>query len=438
MDFIGKAKLFIISILILCFVYTPAYSLLKVDIDKGVLEPIPVAIQINTPNPFDIEIASNIVNIINNDLNLSGIFEIVPVYMHPERQDIEDTPLFKKWRNINANKLIIIDLKPNDNTLQAKVRLWDAILEKEGRPFITTDIRNKFRVIAHKIADEIYEQTTGAHGYFNSKVIFVTEVGSGIKKKKKLAIMDQDSYGYKEITDGRHLVLTPRLDNKRGRILYMSYHNLVPRVYMLDLLSNRTKVIGDFPGMSFAPRFSPDGQNALVSIAKDGATNINIVNLRSKEVKTLTHSKKSINTSPSYSPDGEKIVFNSDRNGVPQLFIMDKNGKNQHLVSKGEGSYTSPVWSPRGDYIAFVKIHRGQFYIGVMRPDGSGERMLTQSWSDEGPTWAPNGRVIMFAREDKYSKLSKLYAVDINGYNMRQISTPYGASDPAWAEGIYN
>ena len=143
-----------------------------------------------------------------------------------------------------------------------------------------------------------------------------------------------------------------------------------------------------------------------------------------------------IDTSPSFAPDGRRIVFNSDRGGKQQLYVMSLRDRKARRISYGTGRYATPVWSPRGDLIAFTKIFKGEFAIGVMRPDGSGERLLTKGFLVESPTWAPNGRVLMFFRKDRVGKQSgqpKLFSIDLTGYNERSISTPTPASDPAWS-----
>ena len=145
-----------------------------------------------------------------------------------------------------------------------------------------------------------------------------------------------------------------------------------------------------------------------------------------------------IDVSASFSPDGKKIVFNSDRSGRRHLYICDNNGKNVKRISREAGSYYTPVWSPRGDMIAFTKQEGGQFYIGVMEIDGSNERMIAKSFHVEGPTWAPNGRFLMYFKEERTAEdgsggESSLYSIDLTGFNERKVITPLGGSDPAWS-----
>jgi TolB protein len=216
----------------------------------------------------------------------------------------------------------------------------------------------------------------------------------------------------------------------------MSYYGNVPRVYLYNLDSGQEEILGDFPGMTFAPRFSPDGNGVIMSMAKDGKTDIYSMDLSTRKVKQLTKNSY-IDTSPHYSPDGRQVVFNSDRGGTQQIYVMSANGGKAKRISFGKGSYATPVWSPRGDLIAFTKMAKGKFFIGVMDVDGKGERLLADGFLVESPTWSPNGRVIMFFRETPVSKkggvVSRLYSIDLTGYNEREIVTPMDASDPAWS-----
>jgi TolB protein len=190
--------------------------------------------------------------------------------------------------------------------------------------------------------------------------------------------------------------------------------------------------------MTFSPRFSPDGRSVILSASRGGDANIFVVDLASRRERQLT-SGGSLDVSPCFSPDGTQIVFNSDRGGDQQLYVMGADGSGVRRISFGSGRYATPVWSPRGDLIAFTRMAGGQFAIGVMRPDGSGERILSEGWAMEGPTFAPNGRVLAFYRETRardsrgagYS--SRLAQIDIAGFNERQMVTPSDASDPSWS-----
>ena len=346
-------------------------------------------------------------------------------------------PRFEDWRLIKAQALITGKILVQNDKLKVEFRLWDLAASKEMRALAFTTTPSNWRRVAHIISDKIYERLTGEEGYFDTRIIYVAESGPKDKRKKQLAIMDQDGANTKYLTLGNELVLTPRFNPANQLVTYLSYFRNLPRVYLLDIETGIQEVVGNFPGMTFAPRFSPDGKKIIMSFAKDGNSDIYTMDLENRVVERITdHS--SIDTSPSYSPDGKYICFNSDRSGLQQIYVMKSDGTNVKRITFGDGLYGTPVWSPRGDLIAFTKVRKGKFYIGVMRTDGTGERLLTENFYQEAPSWSPNGRVLVFYRETKSGSQgegfsAKLWSIDITGYNERKIKTETDASDPSWS-----
>jgi TolB protein len=427
-----------LAILTALMLANPARAELKIDITKGNIEPMPIAITTLTGMGTNEASGAAISAVIAADLERSGLFRPINKQAFIENVTNGDAiPRYADWRQINAQAVVTGTITPVGNDrVRVSFRLWDALGEQQisGKEYNT--FGRNWRRVGHLIADEIYKRLTGEMGYFDSRIVFVAESGPATKRAKRLAIMDQDGENLKYLTDGNSLVLTPRFSPNTQQILYMSYSGRQPRVFLRDLQTGREESMGKFDGISFAPRFNHDGSRMLMSIASGGVTTINELDLRSRTMRRLTNSTGAIDTSPSYAPDGHAIVFNSDRGGSQQLYVMDGNGGGVRRISFGQGQYSTPVWSPRGDLIAFTKQHGGQFFIGVMKPDGSGERLLTQSWLDEGPSWAPNGRVIVFNRESpggKGGNRGRLYSVDITGFNLRELPTPTDASDPAWS-----
>lgn len=423
-----------IVVLAMCIAFAHnSFALLKIDITKGNVDPIPIAIgKIHFQGDNGAEISEQVRKIVESDLKSSGLFEPIDHKAFLESVDVNAEPNHGNWRKIGAAAFTTGKVFISDNKITLEFRLWDPALQQQIAGSSFTATTSSYRRVAHKMADQVYSRLTGESGYFDTRIVFVAESGPFLKRVKKLAIMDRDGANYKELTDGKTLVLTPRFDPNSQRVIYMSYRKQVPHVYLLELQTGEQRLVGDFVGMSFAPRFSPDGKSAVFSVAQNGATDIYEITLSSGSVERLTNTPRVINTSPTYSPDSNKIAFTSDRGGKTQIYVMDRNGDNVQRISFGDGSYSAPAWSPRGDFIAFTKSKDGLFYIGVMRPDGSGERLLTSSWMDEGPTWSPNGRVIIFSRQTKGGGY-KLYSVDVTGYGLKQIHTPTDASDPAWS-----
>ncbi len=416
----------------------PAQAQLRVDVNKGKIEPVPVAISPFYPErPEFAEFAKNIPDIITNNLRGSGLFKPVSpgAFIQDAASIQKEGPRFAEWRAINAQALISGSVtRAPDGRTRVEFRLWDVFSQKQisGMAYMTNE--QNWRRIAHIISDDVYKRVTGEDGYFDSRIIYVSETGNATKRIKRLAIMDQDGANHRYLTDEGTLVLTPRFSPTSQEITYMSYKNGKPRVYLYNIDSGRQEVMGDFPGMTFAPRFSPDGGKIVMSMAQGGNTDIYEMDLRSRKSRKLTDSS-GIDTAPSYSPDGRQVTFESDRSGTQQIYVMDSSGGNQKRITFGDGRYASPVWSPRGDLIAFIKMKGGQFYLGVIRPDGTGERLITQAYHVEGPTWSPNGRVIAYFKEAPGGggRSSKLYSIDITGYNERQLPTPRDGSDPAWS-----
>jgi TolB protein len=405
----------------------------RVQITEGNFQPIPIAIPNFVPGTQgDIDVANGIAGVITNNLKRSGLFAPIDQQAFIERiSNIDVPPQFQNWRQINAQALVTgRATRQGDGRLKAEFRLWDVPTAKQltGQQYFTSP--ESWRRIAHIISDQIYERLTGEKGYFDSRVVFVDETGPKNRRVKRLAMMDQDGANVRYLTRGADLVITPRFSPSTQEITYMEYGQGDPRVYLFNVETGQREIVGNFPGMSFAPRFSPDGQRIIMSLQQGGNSNLFVMDLRSKSTTRLTDTP-AIDTSPSYSPDGSRICFESDRGGKPQIYVMGAGGGGAQRISFGEGSYSTPVWSPRGDYIAFTKQGGGQFAIGIMKPDGSGERILTSGYHNEGPTFAPNGRVVMFFRD--LGPGPNLFTIDISGRNELKVPTPGFASDPAWS-----
>ena len=423
-----------------------SYALIEVDITRGNLDPLPIAISplhvdIKSQELKDIkikELGENISKIIENNFRGTGLFNPIKKEAFVQKPDIAHLkPRFEDWRLIKAQALVTGKLLIKDEKLKVEFRLWDLAAGQEMTALAFTTTPSNWRRVAHIISDKIYERLTGEEGYFDTRIIYVAESGPKNQRVKKLAIMDQDGSKTKYLTLGNELVLTPRFNPTNQMVTYMSYFRNMPRVYLLDIETGTQEVVGNFPGMTFAPRFSPDGKKIVMSFAQDGNSDIYTMDLETRLVERISE-HSSIDTSPSFSPDGKFITFNSDRSGLQQIYVMRSDGSGVKRITFGSGIYGTPVWSPRGDLIAFTKMRKGKFYIGVMRTDGTGERLLTENFYQEAPSWSPNGRVLVFYRETKAGPKgegfsAKLWSIDITGYNERQLLTKTDASDPSWS-----
>ena len=442
-----KTKLYIFALLFLIVPKT-SFGLIEVDITRGNLNPLPIAV-----SPLFVEsksvkefqnllkkenIGEDISSVVESNLKSSGLFNPLKKEAFLQKPDIAHLkPRFEDWSLIKAQALITGEVKYENEKLRVEFRLWDVLAGKEMMALAFTTVPDNWRRVGHIITDKVYQRLTGEKGYFDTRIIYVSEEGPKTNRVKKLAIMDQDGFNTKYLTLGNELVLTPRFNPTNQMVTYLSYFKNLPRVYLLDIETGVQEVVGDFPGMTFAPRFSPDGKKIIMSFAKDGNSDIYTMDLENRIVEKITN-HPSIDTSPSFSPDGKFICFNSDRSGYQQIYVMKSDGSQVKRISFGKGLYGTPVWSPRGDLIAFTKLHKGKFYIGVMRVDGSGERLLTENYYQEAPSWSPNGRVLIFYRETKSDSegkgfSAKLWSIDLTGYNERLVDTKTDASDPSWS-----
>lgn len=421
--------------IVLALAVAPALAALKVDVTQGNVQPLPIAI----PDFLGAPAGRSIAGVVRNDLERSGLFRpLDPVSYIEKISDINVPPRFGDWRAIQAQGLVTGQATlQSDGRLKVDFRLWDIFGESQmiGLQYSTTP--ENWRRIAHLISDAIYQRITGEKGYFDTRIVLIAESGPKLNRRKRLAVMDEDGANPVFLTQGDYLVLTPRFNPTAQMIAYMSYINGRPRVYLFDLENGRQEMLGNFPNMTFSPRFSPDGRKVIMALDTNGNSDIYVMDLATRGVQRLT-SDPNIDTAPCYSPDSRQITFESNRGGSQQVYVMNADGSNPHRISFSQGRAGTPVWSPRGDLIAFTKIGEGAFRIGVMRPDGSGERILSTGWQDEGPTWAPNGRVIMFTRTSPTGPGgvgggSTVWSVDVTGRNERRVLTPGDASDPAWS-----
>ena len=429
-----------ISTMLIVLICEVASAELRIDITQGTVKPLPVAVtDFAGASAVEQEYGRNITRVISDDLERSGLFKPIDKRAFIQGKQVLGTlPRFGDWRIISAQALVQGRVMlVQDGRLRVEFRLWDVFAEQQMQGLAYFTAPENWRRVAHIVSDAIYKRITGESGYFDTRIVYVSESGSQTRRIKRLAIMDQDGENHEFLIDGSTLVLTPRFSPTSQDITYLSYYGDKPRVYIFNIDSGHQEILGDFPGMTFAPRFSSDGKKVIFSMAKDGNSEIFTMDIKTRATERLTN-HSAIDTSPSFSPDGKFITFNSDLGGSQQLYVMRANGGNVKRISYGKGRYATPVWSPRGDLIAFTKFTGGRFFIGVMRPDGKGERLLAEDFLVEAPTWAPNGRVLMFFRQGRSKKdgsggRSKLYSIDLTGHNERQVITPLDGSDPAWS-----
>ncbi len=395
---------------------------------------------LTTPQPVDTPagnttaLGRQVAEIIAANLRGTDVFEPVgPAGLRTIAMGEVTAPNFGEWAAKNAESLIHGFVRANpDNTLTVGCYLYDVSLKTElVRQGYVVGHRD-WRRAAHKCADAIYSRLSGESPFFDSRIAYIAETGPKNRRIKRLAIMDSDGANHRFITNGQSIVLTPRFSPDYKSILYLSYADKRPRIYIYDIAAGRSRLVNESVNQTFSPRWSPDGKSVLYSMAVGGNTDIYRISATGGGTPQRLTSDPGIETGGSYSPDGKRIVFESDRSGKQQVYVMNADGSGTQRISFGGGQYATPEWSPRGDLVAFTKIGGGQFRVGVMTPAGNNERLLTSSWQDEAPTWAPNGRVIQFFRTNQGSGKTAVWQVDVTGAKERRITTPVDGSDPAW------
>ena len=401
----------------------------EVEIDQGVLRPLQIAVA-----PFSGQNGGDISGVVSGDLRRSGFFEpINPASFIETGLTVANAPNFPLWTQVGAQAVLYGSVTPRpDGRNDVGFRLYDPYRQCQLLSYQFTATPEQWRRIAHKIADVVYQRMTGESGFFDTRVIYVSESGTQLNKLSRLAIVDQDGYNPVYLTQGDEIIMSPRFSaSSPDEITYVALGRDYSRIYLYNLSTGRRESLGEFDGQVLAPRFSNDGSKIAFSIIRGGNTDVYVMNLRTRQLSRLT-SDPGIDTSPSFSPDGSQLVFNSDRSGSPRLYVMRADGTGQRPISRGGGSYTAPSWSPRGDLIAFTKQQGGRFHIGVMDSAGGGERLLSSSYFEEGPSWAPNGRYIMFARQTRGGD-TRLWTVDLSGRVVAQAGYVGRGSDPAWS-----
>lgn len=431
----------ILSLFIICVLnILPVHAELKVDIVAGALKPTSIAVQkfelVGGASEKD---AAMMRDVVENDLKRTGLFRIVNRNAFPEYVKMGKMPNFKSWAAIKTQVLVQAKLfKEADNSYKLEFYVWDVDGTEQIEAQSLVASRKSARRMAHIMADAIYERLTGEIGYFDTQIVFIAETGPVHNRAKRMAIMDQDGYGMRYLSDKDDYVMSPHFSPNMQSIVFLSYHDDDPMIWMLDLDTGEQRRLGQFDGMTYAPRFSPDGSRVALSLVKRGISHIYEYDIESKKLRQLTFGN-SLNTSPSYSPDGKKLAFNSDRSGRQQIHVLDLETGEENRITYGAGRYATPAWSPDGQFIAFTKIADDTFYVGIMNPRGRNEKILAGGWFMEAPSWAPGSRRLVYYETERaidgIERVSHIRSVDITGQNIYDIELPEDINgvEPTWS-----
>ncbi len=431
-------KIFALCVMCVAFV-SGARAELKVDIVAGAASPISIAIQ-----QFELDAgaskkaATEMRDVVVNDLKSTGLFHIVSTDAMPEQVKMNALPKFDSWVAIRTQVLVQAKLSIDDGRYRLEFFVWDVNGKEQIEAQSLVASKSSVRRLGHIMADAIFERLTGEVGYFDTQIVFIAETGPIDERVKRMAIMDQDGHGVRFLSDDKTFVMSPHFSPNMQTLVFLSYRNDDPMVWTFDLTTGEQRRLGQFGGMNFAPRFSPDGTKIALSLVKDGITHIYEYNISDKTLRQLTFGN-SLNTSPSYSPDGTKMAFNSDRSGRQQIHVLDLETGDVDRLTYGDGRYATPAWSPDGQYIAFTKMADDTFYIGIMDPRGRNEKILAGGWYMEAPSWAPGSRRLVYYETEKafddIERISHIRSVDITGQNLYEIELPENVNglEPTWS-----
>ena len=423
-----------------CLFVMSARADLHVDIVAGGVDPISIAVQkFEVNGNVSKSDAKMLREVVENDLKRTGLFRIVNHDAFPEYVKMNEMPNFKSWSAIHTGALVQASIQnEGKDNYKLEFYLWDVNGKEQIEAQSLIASKKSVRRLAHIMADAIYERLTGEVGYFDTQIVFIAETGPVDKRVKRMAIMDQDGYGMRYLSDKKTFVMSPHFSPNMSTVVFLSYRNDDPMVWVLDLDTGDQTKLGNFGGMSFAPRFSPDGKKVALSLVKDGVTNIYEYEIETKSLRQLTFGKH-IDTSPSYSPDGRYMAFNSDSSGSQQIHVLDLERGTQKRISFGSGRYATPAWSPDGQFIAFTKMADNTFFIGIMNPQGRHEKILAGGWYMEAPSWAPGSRRIVYYETEQsdngQERVSHIRSVDITGQNLYDIELPDGinGTEATWS-----
>ncbi len=435
-----KKSLFLFAFLLILELAFTGLSWAKVyiDIRSPSFRKFPIAISPFKSSPSgDSKFGERATDILTGDLNISGFFSLIDPKSFgeeaprpPSGTDPSGAALidFRRWTNVGAEALVLGEITYKDQTLVLEARLYD-VVNKEliiGKRY-RGDLNDLSRMV-HRFADEIVFALTGEHGFFQTKIVFVS-VATG---KKEIFLMDYDGRNIVQITNHQSICLSPRFSPDGTRIAFTSYKAGNPDIYIKSLRTGEERRVSSHAGLNITPAWSPDGQRLAMTLSKDGNSEIYTMALDGSKLTRLTN-HPAIDVSPTWSPDGQKIAFVSNRGGNPQIYIMDANGGNLQRLTF-EGNYnTAPSWSPRGDLIAFDGTVGGEHNICTIQPDGSNLRILTANMGRcEMPTWSPDGRNLAFSSTRDGGP--QIFLIDLEGTRIKKLTFQKGGDTyPNWS-----
>jgi TolB protein len=392
----------------------------------------PIAVPYFAAGPGGEAIAKEMAEVVANDLDFTGMFNILPLGGYPAGfagfpTDFRQLDV-KAWQTTKADYLVYAYVYTQGGNVVGEFRLLDVAASAQVMGKRLSAGAGQQRLVAHQFSDEVLNFVHRLPGIATTRIVF----SGGATGNKEIYIADYDGANARKLTNHNSISIKPKISPDGSKVVYVSYKDRYPFLYVMDIASGKVTPLSRKPGVNIAPNWSPDGQSVVMALSKDGDTEIYRVNADGTGLKRLTQSR-GVDTSPCFSPDGRQIAFVSERGGAPTIYVMNADGSAPRRLTRSYGKAFDPVWSPDGTKLAFVADYGG-VRIAVMNIDGTGIRTLTEQGNSESPTWSPNSRHVMFYR----TAGSQLRAVTVDTPDPRDRALPkikMPCQGPSWGPG---